>query len=91
MRLIDADEYVSQLSAYAASTDKENVKAVYERFIQYVSQCPTAYDVEDVVTQLKEKMPSRVGNQYEVMAENILLDAIDIVQNEKVIEEERDI
>lgn len=43
------------------------------------------------MTQLKEKMPSRVGNQYEVMAENILLDAIDIVQNEKVIEEERDI
>ena len=55
MRLIDADKYTENIKNFADSIRIGNPKfaAVYDAIINSINRQPTAYDVDNVVRQLK--------------------------------------
>lgn len=53
MRLIDADKLILHLNDYALSADTYNA---IKQCIEAVEEQPTAYDVDKVVKQLKERL-----------------------------------
>lgn len=55
MRLIDADKYTENIKNFADSIRIGNPKfaAVYDAIINSINSQPTAYDVDNVVRQLK--------------------------------------
>lgn len=55
MRLIDADKYTENIKNFADSIRIENPKfaAVYDAIINSINRQQTAYDVDNVVRQLK--------------------------------------
>lgn len=55
MRLIDADKYTENIKNFANSIREKEPKfaAVYDAIINSINRQPTAYDVDNVVRQLK--------------------------------------
>ena len=52
MRLIDADDFIKKFRYAKANTEEENIMCATVR--RMVKEQPTAYDVEEVVKELKE-------------------------------------
>ena len=83
MRLIDADKYTENIKNFADSIRIGNPKfaAVYDAIINSINRQPTAYDVDNVVRQLKTDSSVKLygsgnSNNYLIPLEN----AIEIVK-----------
>lgn len=82
MRLIDADKYTENIKNFADSIREKEPKfaAVYDSIINSINRQPTAYDVDNVVRQLKTDSSVKLygsgnSNNYLIPLEN----AIEIV------------
>lgn len=53
MRLIDADEFIKKFSYAKANTEEENIMCATVR--RMVKEQSTAFDVENIIEQLKEE------------------------------------
>lgn len=83
MRLIDADKYTENIKNFANSIREKEPKfaAVYDAIINSINRQPTAYDVDNVVRQLKTDSSVKLhgsgnSNNYLIPLEN----AIEIVK-----------
>ena len=83
MRLIDADKYTENIKNFANSIREKEPKfaAVYDAIINSINRQPTAYDVDNVVRQLKTDSSVKLygsgnSNNYLIHLEN----AIEIVK-----------
>lgn len=54
MKLINADDVISLLANHHFDDDKENFDLLIHNLCKEIRQIPIAYDVEEVVKQLKE-------------------------------------
>ena len=68
MRLIDADEYkdyiIDSLEGYKLLTNeyRDFARDIIRGFLKDIDAQPTAYDIDEVVEQLKENYSCDVGN-----------------------------
>ena len=83
MRLIDADKYTENIKNFANSIREKEHKfaAVYDAIINSINRQQTAYDVDNVVRQLKTDSSVKLygsgnSNNYLIPLEN----AIEIVK-----------
>lgn len=83
MRLIDVDKYTENIKNFADNIRIGNPKfaAVYDAIINSINRQPTAYDVDNVVRQLKTDSSVKLygsgnSNNYLIPLEN----AIEIVK-----------
>lgn len=77
MRLIDADELIKYIKIWEIGT---SISSDQKEFIDCVNQQPTAFDIDDVVAQLKQlKRDIRYDIAYEIVR-NVLDKIIEIVE-----------
>nr|UWG87433.1 MAG: hypothetical protein [Bacteriophage sp.]DAR56946.1 MAG TPA: hypothetical protein [Caudoviricetes sp.] len=76
-RLIDADELIKYIKIWEIGT---SISSDQKEFIDCVNKQPTAFDIDDVVAQLKQlKRDIRLDIAYENVG-NALDEAIEIVK-----------
>lgn len=76
-RLIDADELIEYIKIWEIGT---SISSDQKEFIDCVNQQPTAFDIDDVVAQLKQlKRDIRYDIAYEIVR-NVLDKIIEIVE-----------
>ncbi|UVM80555.1 MAG: hypothetical protein [Bacteriophage sp.] len=76
-RLIDADELIKYIKIWEIGT---SISSDQKEFIDCVNQQPTAFDIDDVVAQLKQlKRDIRYDIAYEIVR-NVLDKIIEIVE-----------
>lgn len=77
MRLIDADELIKYIKIWEIGT---SISSGQKEFIDCVNKQPTAFDIDDVVAQLKQlKRDIRYDIAYEIVR-NVLDKIIEIVE-----------
>jgi hypothetical protein len=77
MRLIDADELIEYIKAFEIGT---SISSDQKEFIDCVNKQPTAFEIDDVVAQLKQlKRDIRYDIAYEIVR-NVLDKIIEIVE-----------
>lgn len=77
MRLIDADELIKYIKIWEIGT---SISSDQKEFIDCVNKQPTAFDIDDVVAQLKQlKRDIRYDIAYEIVR-NVLDKIIEIVE-----------
>lgn len=80
-RLIDADELIKYIKIWEIGT---SISSDQKEFIDCVNQQPTAFDIDDVVAQLKQlKRDIRYDIAYEIVR-NVLDKIIEIVEGSGV-------
>lgn len=76
-RLIDADELIKYIKIWEIGT---SISSDQKEFIDCVNKQPTAFDIDDVVAQLKQlKRDIRYDIAYEIVR-NVLDKIIEIVE-----------
>ena len=76
-RLIDADELIKYIKIWEIGT---SISSDQKEFIDCVNKQPTAFDIDDVVAQLKQlKRDIRYDIAYEIVR-NVLDKIIEIVK-----------
>lgn len=76
-RLIDADELIEYIKIWEIGT---SISSDQKEFIDCVNKQPTAFDIDDVVAQLKQlKRDIRYDIAYEIVR-NVLDKIIEIVE-----------
>ena len=76
-RLIDADELIKYIKIWEIGT---SISSDQKEFIDCVNKQPTAFDIDDVVAQLKQlKRDIRYDIAYEIIR-NVLDKIIEIVE-----------